>query len=159
MKKLYPLFVVLLLTSNGFGQKQYEAIKTYDNGNIKSIGYHKKTKNRIVKNGKEETYFYHGVKKSERTYRNGILDGLFIRWDENGLKESEVTYKDGKLDGLSIRWYENGQKEYERTIKDGKYDGLWTEWYNNGQKKREASYKEGFEISEKRWNEDGSVRK
>jgi antitoxin component YwqK of YwqJK toxin-antitoxin module len=52
-----------------------------------------------------------------------------------GTKEFEGSYKDGKPNGKSTFWYENGQKEYERTWKDGEL------------------------ISEKFWNEDGSVWK
>ena len=62
-------------------------------------------------------------------------------------------------DGLYTNWYENGQKWYELTIKDGEFDGLYTNWYENGQKSFEGTYKDGELISEKYWNEDGSVKK
>jgi len=61
-------------------------------------------------------------------------------------------------DGLHTEWYENGQKKEEGTYKNGEKDGLWTEWYENGQKGREEIYKDGVLISEKYWNEDGSVQ-
>ena len=41
----------------------------------------------------------------------------------------------------------------------GKEDGKHTEWYKNGQKRDELTYKDGELISEKYWNEDGSVKK
>ena len=44
MKK--TLLIVLLL-SVGFSQKLSEVIETYENGNIKSITYHKKTRDGI----------------------------------------------------------------------------------------------------------------
>ena len=66
MKKLYPLFVVLLLTSNGFGQKLHEVIETYENGNIKSITYHKKIRYRVEK-VKFEKYYENGQKADEDT--------------------------------------------------------------------------------------------
>ena len=37
-------------------------------------------------------------------------------------------------------------------------DGLYTNWYENGQKSFEGTYKDGELISEKYWNEDGSVK-
>jgi len=55
-------------------------------------------------------------------------------------------------------WYENGQKSSEGTFKNGIGGGVITEWYENGQKKKEETYKDGNLISEKRWNEDGSVK-
>ena len=125
------LISVLFLISIGFGQQIIPQItKTYENGNIKSITYHKKIRDSIVK-VKVEVYF------------------------ENGQKESESNYKDEELDGLKTWWYENGQKKSGGTFKDG--DGLETQWYENGQKESELTYKDWEIISEKWWNEDGSV--
>ena len=55
-------------------------------------------------------------------------------------------------------WYENGQKKKEYTYKDGEFVGLYTRWYDNGQKWIEENYKDGELISEKKWNQDGSVK-
>jgi len=46
---------------------------------------------------------------------------------------------------------------YETTLIER--DGLYTNWYENGQKRDELTYKDGELISEKYWNEDGSVKK
>ena len=77
-----------------------------------------------------------GCSKEPINYETTLIerDGLYTNWYENGQKESEGTYKNGKLDGLNTMWYENGQKWYEGTFKDGK------------------------KISEKQWNEDGSIK-
>ena len=45
---------------------------------------------------------------------------------------------------------------YENTLI--KRDGLYTNWYENGQKRFEGTYEDGELISEKYWNEDGSVK-
>jgi antitoxin component YwqK of YwqJK toxin-antitoxin module len=63
-----------------------------------------------------------------------------------------------QLDGLNTVWYENGQKKNEGTYKNGKEDGLWTHWYENGKKRGEGTFKDGKIISQKEWNEDGSVK-
>ena len=109
MKKLYPLFVVLFLISNGFGQKLHESIETYESGNIKSITYHKKTGNRIEK-VKEERYYQNGQKREEGIWKNGKEHGLWITWYENGQKASEKNYKDGRNIIKPKRWYEDGTK-------------------------------------------------
>ena len=102
--------------------------------------------------------------KNGRNNRESILeDGKMITykdfvWYENGQKWEEITYKDGKKDGLETWWYIDGKKCFEGTWKDGKLDGLVTGWYENGQKSGEWNYKDGEEISEKRWNVDGSVK-
>jgi len=46
---------------------------------------------------------------------------------------------------------------YETTLIER--DGLYTNWYENGQKRFEGTYEDGELISEKYWNEDGSVKK
>ena len=128
MKKI--LLIVLLL-SFGFSQKLTEVVETYDNGNIKSITYHKKTRTGIEK-VKDEKYY------------------------ENGQKEEEGTYKGGKPDGKYTTWYENGQKKSEGTYKVWIKDGLYTEWYETGQKLIEGTYKDGERISAECWDEDGN---
>jgi len=46
MKKI---LLIVLLPSFGFSQKFTEVVETYDNGNIKSITYHKKSRTGIEK--------------------------------------------------------------------------------------------------------------
>ena len=133
MKMKNHLIISLLILSVGFSQRLSEVIETYDYGNIKSIKYHKKTRDRIEK-VKFEKYYENGQKEKEGTYKDGKKDGLWTYWNENGQKKSEVTYKNGELDGLWISWFENGQKKTEGTWKDGNF------------------------ISVKGWNEDGSVK-
>ena len=98
-----------------------------------------------------------GGKEFEGSYKDGKKDGLVTWWYENGQMEQEVTYKDGVKDGLWTSWFENGQKDYESTYKDGERDGLVTQWYVNGQMSFKGTYKDGEVISEKYWNDDGSV--
>ena len=100
------------------------------------------------------------LKWVENRNEDGERDGLNTTWYENGQKRTEITYKDGKEDGLSTWWYqyENGQKRWEGTYKDGKKEGLFTNWYENGQKSDEYTFKGDSLISQKNWNEDGSVR-
>ena len=126
-----------------------------------------------MKNRVDTKWYGNGKKKSEHNYNVGFCISLtsFLKISfnvkENGLethcyesrqKQEEITYKDGKEDGLNSGWYENGQKDWEGTYKDGEEDGLFTFWYENGQKKEETTFKCGKEISEKEWNEDGSLK-
>ena len=79
MKKL--LLIVLLL-SIGYSQNLIPVIETYNDGNIKSITYHKKTRNGIEK-VKYEEYYYNGQKKKEYNYKDGILISE-KHWNEDG---------------------------------------------------------------------------
>jgi antitoxin component YwqK of YwqJK toxin-antitoxin module len=137
MKRLFLIVLPLLLIvgcSELEGQQLIPDItERYSNGGIKSIYYHKKTRNGIEK-VKYEEYYYNGQKKIEK------------------------TFKDDETYGLVTNWYENGQKKKEYTYKDGEFVGLYTRWNENGQKWIEENYKDGKLISKKEWNEDGSVK-
>ena len=113
-----------------------------------------------LNNGLKIDYYGYGdnkKKRSEKTLKDGKVDGISIWWYENGQKSSEINYKDGIYHGSYKTWYENGQKKVESTYKDGERDGLYTNWYENGHKKREWTYKDGKTIGRgKYWNEDGS---
>lgn len=43
-----------------------------------------------------------------RTYKDGQLDGLYIRWYDNGQKKEEAIFKNGKFISR-VRWDEDGQ--------------------------------------------------
>ena len=66
--------------------------------------------------------------------------------------------KEQPEDGPFTECHVNGKKKWEGTWKDGEEDGIETHWYENGQKKEETTFKCGKEISEKEWNEDGSLK-
>jgi hypothetical protein len=53
----------------------------------------------------------------------------------NGKLKSETHYKDGMKEGLRIKWYENGKKKSEGNFKNGLQHGLWIWWNKNGTKK------------------------
>jgi len=159
MKKILltilPLLLIVGCSKVEGKQDLIPVVETYDNGNIKSITYHKKSRTEIEK-VKYEGYHKNGQKKEEGTYKDGKEDGKWTEWHQNGQKWEEGTYKDGKADGKWTEWYENGEKWKEGTCKDGKKDGLWTEWHENGQKMYEKTYKDGYEISIECWDQDGN---
>jgi tetratricopeptide (TPR) repeat protein len=129
MKK--TLLIVLLL-SFGFSQQLIPVVETYSDGNIKSITYHKKSRDGIEK-VKYEEYYENGQKSSEKTYKNGQEDGKWTDWYENGQKRIEGSYKDGERtdtwkswDSLGVfhsasDWFDKGynaveNKEYDKAI-------------------------------------------
>ena len=83
---------------------------------------------------------------------------VFSIYDDGKIK-NEGTLKDGKMiSRTEWKWYENGQKWSELNYKVGKFDGSEMFWHKNGQKYRESKFEGGKLISEKQWNEDGSVK-
>ena len=61
----------------------------------------------LLENGILE-FYENGEKKSEGTYNDNGLDGLYTIWDQNGNKYSEETYKDGERFGELIYYKEDG---------------------------------------------------
>ena len=152
------LIISLLILSVGFSQQLTEVVETYNNGTVKEIKYHKKTRDGIEL-VKGETYYSSGQKESEGTYKDGEKDGKWTQWYENGQKKAEGTYKDGQLDGKVKGYYENGQKRSEATLKDGKPDGKGTSWYENGQMREEETYKDGVSNGKHtHWHENGKKK-
>ena len=126
----------------------YDDGKKKEEGSLKDGKMISKTKWKWYKNGQ---------KWSEGNFKDGKVDGSFTFWYENGQKNYEENYKDGIKIGSGTGWYKNGQKNFEGTYRDDKRYGLFQWWYENGQKSSERTYKDGELISEKIWNQDGSV--
>ena len=115
---ILPLFI-----SVGYSQ-QIIHTETYDNGNVKNITYHKKSRTGIEK-VKYEKYYKYGQKESEETYKNRRLDGLWTGWYENGQKKFEVTFKDDVAVGKWTEWNEDGSKKKEGNYSDRKLTARW----------------------------------
>ena len=107
MKQTLLIITALMLVVGITDAQTYQfANGFHDNGMVKEIKYHKKTRDGIEL-VKGETYYSSGQKESEETLKNGKRDGLYTEWYGNGQKESEVTYKDGELIGRTW-WNEDG---------------------------------------------------
>ena len=106
------LIISLLILSVGFSQRLSEVIETYDYGNIKSIKYHKKTRDRIEK-VKFEKYYENGQKEKEGTYKDGEKDGLFTIWYLSGdNKKTKMYYKKNVLHGSHKRYNKKDEVTY-----------------------------------------------
>ena len=70
-------------------------------------------------------------------YKNGKLEGLCKRWNENGQLFIKENYKNGQKEGLRRVWDEDGQIWYEINYKNGKREGMCRLWNENGQLEHE----------------------
>ena len=103
-------------------------------------------------------YFDNGRKKEELNYKNGEKDGFYITWFENGTIENKIEFKNGNENGSFNRWYDNGQKSVNGKVQNGKEIGIWKGWYKSGKAEFIIEIKNGEVYSEKRWNEDGTIK-
>ena len=65
-------------------------------------------------------HFANGQLAYERTYKNGLLDGLSISYHENGTKSSEGNFLKDQLHGKVAAWDQNGNLEFERNYHKGR---------------------------------------
>jgi antitoxin component YwqK of YwqJK toxin-antitoxin module len=99
--------------------------------------------NQIPKNGCHITYYSNehikcpGAKWKEENYKDGQLNGLTIRWDEDGKINGKTNYKDGKRHGEETR-YRYGYKDTIINFKNDSIDGICTRFYSNGQKQSQG---------------------
>ena len=108
-------------------------------------------------------FYEDGKLKLEKNYKEGLLDGLFVRYFENGQVNVEVSYKEGNpLNGFKqyyksgklkaekiykgdyqilTRYLESGEKTAEINFENNLIHGKSVQWFKNGNKEMEANYK------------------
>jgi antitoxin component YwqK of YwqJK toxin-antitoxin module len=74
-------------------------------------------------NGTQKNYFNNGQLRKISEYRDGLLEGGQITYNEIGLKESEIYFRAGKKHGKWIYYFDSGKIAREETWKDGKKNG------------------------------------
>jgi antitoxin component YwqK of YwqJK toxin-antitoxin module len=71
-----------------------------------------------------KSYFENGAPESERSYKNGMLNGTSLWYYPNGNLQQEATYRDNMLHGPSLRWHENGKLQSEMYFKNNLKDSI-----------------------------------
>ena len=123
VKKPIDSYDFYLATSKG------EIILYYDDNTIKA----RIPLEKGIKNGKANSYYSDGSKKSERYYVNG------------------------KIDGTSKGWYNSGKLKGKEAMKNGVRHGYRESYYESGVKKEVVLYENGEPIDINMYHEDGSV--
>lgn len=92
------------------------------------------------------------------TVVNGVYHGEAKEVDDKGNLVAECNYKNGKLDGLFIRYYPDGETiESSSEYRNGKLEGHSHSYHPNGKLAFEGSYKNGLAQGlHIHYNEDGS---
>lgn len=118
-------------------------------------------------NGSRQLYHQNGVLKEECKYKDNLIDGVYISYDDTGRKTSEKTYaivQDEKKGLKSIKQgreliWEKGILISDSYYENDKFHGLRLEYYGNGQLKdsvrMESGQKTGKGVS---YFENGQVK-
>lgn len=121
-----------------------EVIYHYKNDQLegKHIVYYKK-------NG-----FFGKVKAYEATFKNGMLQGEAIEYNEAGTKISSIFYQNGKKQGPVTHYDHEGRvilaSEYDQDVQHG----MTYEYYPNGHLKREVLFVAGKKMGQEKFYDD-----
>ena len=93
----------------------------FDNGNMKfEIPIQEGKKNGII------FYYYEdGTKMEQRSYKNNIMHGTWITWNNKGVKTGEANYQNGIKHGKWFIWDDKGTLRCEMNYHNGEKRGVW----------------------------------
>ena len=116
-------------------------------------------------------YYPTGILKSERTYKDDLLDGPYTYYRSNGtiykqgsMKYLPPTYPGGKGQTVSFgpfkKYFYDGQLKIEGTYTDGPTNwetqiGIWKYYYGNGQLR---VYNDNDNKTYKSYNRNGQIK-
>ncbi len=82
-----------------------------------------------TKQGRYKEWSKNGQLIYDAEFKNGLRDGLAVSWYYTGIKESEKNWSNGQLNGVNKYWDEQGNLEYEITFKNGRNESPETVSY------------------------------
>jgi antitoxin component YwqK of YwqJK toxin-antitoxin module len=100
-----------------------------------------------------------GVKREQRVYQRGVLNGNVTCWYENGQRKASEEYRSGKPVNGWKTWHSDGTLASEEWYEDGALHGDVRQWHANGQPAAEAVYEHGVPLGKLTlWYDDGRVK-
>ena len=108
----------------------------YENGNLKLQMKLKKG----FKNGNVFLYFENGKLSEVYSYKNNMMDGLWISYNQTGVKTAEARYIQDKKHGEWKVWDENGTLIYLMYYNNGEKSGTWIKYNEKGEEIARKTY-------------------
>jgi hypothetical protein len=81
-----------------------------------------------------------GQLKAKGTMLNGKKMGLWTSWYENGVKWSETTFQNDLMDGETKTYYPNGMLRYSGRFTSNKKSGFWVFYDETGKEASKMDY-------------------
>jgi hypothetical protein len=101
----------------------------YENGFLKNFI----TKDHLnIKNGQQLEYYPNGVLKKKYSCKNGIIDGIFLTYNDSGQQVSCSVYVDGEKNGDMYEYSPNSFLKSHILFEDG--HAIYVGAYENGNK-------------------------
>lgn len=107
----------------------------FENGSLKYIN----TKNRLnIKNGPQLEYYPNGILKKKFYCKNGLIDGVFLTFNDSGQKLSWSMYVDGTKNGDMYEFLHDSFVKSHFLFENG--DAIYIGTYENGIKKLSSPF-------------------
>jgi len=103
---------------------------------------------------KDSTWNYYaeedGSLRIRESWKNGALEGDFIRYYPNGQVSDQTAWKNGVREGRWVQYFENGALKHEGGFVKGLKEGPFKAYYPDGTPELEGSYKN--DLFDGNWN-------
>lgn len=96
-----------------------------------------------IKDGMSVKYYTNGKPEKETNWVNDEIDGIVREFFPSGGKKVEMHYISGIREGLSIAYFENGMQEIEGTYHNNLREGRWKFYNIEGNLRFELIYNKG----------------
>lgn len=109
-------------------------------------------------NGDFVEKFDNGKTAATGTFKDGLLEGERIVYNEDGSRDLERNYQQGISNGIGKDYFDNGTLKQEGLFKDGKESGIWILYYESGEKRAMINFEDGKQQgSYKEYSKDGKL--
>jgi len=92
------------------------------------------------KNGKIIIYFENQDTQEIRSFKEDLMDGTWLTFNDKRIKVGEANYKNGVKHGKWYIWDDNGVLRYEMEYNNGQKTGKWSIWDETGKLVSEKTY-------------------
>lgn len=92
------------------------------------------------KHGKITIYFENQDTQEIRSFKQDLMDGTWLTFNNNRIKIGEANYKDGQKHGKWYIWDDNGVLRYEMEYSNGQKSGKWVIYDEKGKPVSEKTY-------------------
>jgi len=90
--------------------------------------------------GEASSYYTSGQLKWRGSYKDGLMCGKWVFWNEDGNKTLELLFKNDTMNGDCTNWYANGQVREKGKYAGNRKTGEWVCYTEKGQVVRNKVY-------------------
>jgi antitoxin component YwqK of YwqJK toxin-antitoxin module len=151
MKRFNVFAIIVLFVITGFSasaQEDKNGFSEETKGSYVDKGYYVDGK----KDGAWVTETRNGNIFKIESYRNGVKEGVFLKFDQKkGFVSQQEYFKNGQLNGLKVEYSKANKPQSKINYKDGVIDGKKTLYYDNGKMQEDSQYKNGKKTGLSKW--------